>query len=96
MLSAPILVSLGTDSTTTVVSPGEVFAAALKLDAKSIVVAHNHPSGDLTPSLQDRELTARLADLGDRLGVRLLDHIIVGQQGKFASVEVCGQEFPGK
>lgn len=79
VLSAPILVSLGTDSTTTVVSPGEVFAAALKLDAKSIVVAHNHPSGNVTPSLQDRRLTAELRSLGETLGVRLLDHLVVGK-----------------
>ena len=92
VLAEPVLVSLG-DPSTTVVQPGEVFAVALKSDAKAIIVAHNHPSGDLTPSLQDRELTARLADLGDRLGVRLLDHFIVGQQGESASVEIREQGF---
>ena len=85
VLAEPVLVSLG-DPSTTVVQPGEVFAAALKADAQAIIVAHNHPSGDLTPSLQDRELTACLADLGDQLGVKLLDHFIVGQKGQYASI----------
>lgn len=77
-LAAPILVSLGTDAVTTVVCPREVFAEALKLDAKSIIVAHNHPSGDVTPSLQDRELTATLKRLGEIFEVKLLDHLIIG------------------
>lgn len=77
-LSSPILVSLGTDAETTVVSPREVFDEALKLDAKSIIVAHNHPSGDLTPSIQDCDLTAALKGLGEILGIKLLDHIVVG------------------
>lgn len=84
-LSAPILVSLGTDAVTTVVSPREVFAEALKLDAKSIIVAHNHPSGDITPSLQDRELTAALKRLGDIFGIKLLDHLIIGAH-RFAKI----------
>ena len=77
VLSEPILVSLGTSSVTTVVQPGEVFAAALKAGAKSIIVAHNHPSGSTTPSAQDRELTAALKKLGEVLGVTVLDHLIV-------------------
>ena len=77
VLSEPVLVSLGTSSVTTVVQPGEVFAAALKADAKSIIVAHNHPSGSTTPSAQDRELTAALKKLGEVLGVGVLDHLIV-------------------
>ena len=76
-LAAPILVSLG-ESTTTTVDPGEVFSAALGVGAKAIVVAHNHPSGDTTPSAQDRELTASLERLGDALGVAVLDHLVIG------------------
>jgi len=76
-LSEPILVSLG-DPTTTVVQPGEVFAAALKLDAKAMILAHNHPSGNPTPSVQDREMTNAVVALGDRLGVKILDHIVLG------------------
>ena len=76
-LAAPILVSLG-ESTTTTVDPGEVFSAALGVGAKAIVVAHNHPSGGVTPSAQDRELTASLERLGDALGVAVLDHLVIG------------------
>jgi len=75
-LSEPILVSLG-DPTTTVVQPGEVFAAALKLDAKAIILAHNHPSGDPTPSIQDRQVTCAMKKIGAMIGVAVLDHLIV-------------------
>ena len=75
-LAAPILVSLG-ESATTAVEPGEVFSAALGVGAKAIVVAHNHPSGNTTPSVQDRELTAVLKQLGEALGVTVLDHLII-------------------
>ena len=84
-LTAPILVSLG-ESTTTTVDPGEVFSAALQVGAKSIIVAHNHPSGNLTPSVQDRQLTTVLATLGEQLGVKLLDHFIIGRDGEYASI----------
>ena len=75
-LAAPILVSLG-ESMTTTVDPGEVFSAALGVGAKAIVVAHNHPSGNMMPSVQDRELTAALKRLGESLGVAVLDHLII-------------------
>ena len=78
VLEPPILVSLGTSSVTTAVQPGEVFAAALKADAKAVIVAHNHPSGDVTPSVQDRHLTAALKKLGEVLGVSVLDHLVIG------------------
>lgn len=78
ILSAPILVSLG-DAVTTVVTPGAVFSAALREEATAIVVAHNHPSGDPTPSRQDRELTVALKTLGAALGVPCLDHLILGR-----------------
>ena len=76
VLGAPILVALG-EATTTTVDPGEVFSAALGVGAKAIVVAHNHPSGDATPSAQDKVLTAELTRLGSVLGVEVLDHLIV-------------------
>ena len=76
MLTAPILVALG-EATTTTVDPGEVFSAALGVGAKAIVVAHNHPSGDVTPSAPDKALTAELTRLGSTLGVEVLDHLIV-------------------
>ncbi len=76
VLSEPILVSLGEASTTTV-DPGEVFSAALQVGAKAIIVAHNHPSGNLEPSEQDQILTRQLKRLGMVLGVEVLDHLIV-------------------
>ena len=77
VLSEPVLVSLG-DPSTTVVAPDAVFAAAYKVEAKAIILAHNHPSGDPTPSVQDRELTTSLATLGEQLGIRVLDHLVIG------------------
>ena len=77
VISAPILVSLG-DHQTAAVQVGEVFASALKVDAKSVIVAHNHPSGDLMPSLQDRQLTKMLVCLGKQLDVKVIDHLILG------------------
>ena len=88
-LAAPILVSLG-ESMTTTVDPGEVFSAALGVGAKAIVVAHNHPSGDATPSVQDRELTAALKRLGDTLGLPVLDHLILGAN-RFRQFERSGK-----
>lgn len=73
-LASPILVSLG-EATTTTVDPGDVFSAALQVGAKAIIVAHNHPSGDLTPSKQDERLTVELKRLGGALGVCCLDHL---------------------
>ena len=79
-LAAPILVSLGEPATTTV-DPGEVFSAALGVGAKAIIVAHNHPGGSLVPSREDIELTWHLRCAADLLGVKLLDHLIVTQEG---------------
>lgn len=80
VLAEPVLVSIG-DSSTTTVDPSEVFSAALQVGAKVIVVAHNHPSGDIRPSAQDYELTDQLKRLGTKIGVEVLDHLIVsGEQ----------------
>jgi DNA repair protein RadC len=62
----------------TQVHPREVFGPALSLAATSIVVAHNHPSGDPTPSAEDRLVTDRLRDAGTLLGIQLLDHLVIG------------------
>jgi DNA repair protein RadC len=66
--------------TWSVVHPREVFAPAVRESAGAIIVAHNHPSGDPTPSAQDVEVTARLARVGETLGIPLLDHIVVGKK----------------
>ena len=85
-LSAPVLVSLGHETGTTVVDLGEVFGEALKAGARSIVVAHNHPSGDLTPSVADIATTKKLREAGSMLGVSLLDHLILGSDLRFTTI----------
>ena len=84
VISAPILVSLG-DHRTTAVQVGEVFSSALKVDAKAVIVAHNHPSGDPTPSLEDIEVTKKLVAASELLDVVLLDHIVLGAPGSAGS-----------
>lgn len=59
------------------VHPREVFRPAIRLAAAGVIVAHNHPSGDPTPSAQDIELTRRLRDVGTTLGIPVLDHVVV-------------------
>jgi DNA repair protein RadC len=81
-------VSMGS-LTTSIVHPREVFAAAIRESAGAIVVAHNHPSGDPTPSREDLEVTARLAEVGRIVGIALLDHVIVGDPG-FVSLRERG------
>lgn len=71
------------------VHPREVFAPAIKRGAAAIVVAHNHPSGDPTPSVQDIEVTKRLIRASEIIGIRLLDHVIVGN-GCFTSMKSEG------
>ena len=81
VLSEPVLVALGDGYGTTDLKLGDVFAAAYKADAKAIIVAHNHPSGNLTPSKADRNFTAVLVEMCERLGnIQLLDHLILGSQ----------------
>ena len=65
----------------TVVHPREVFRPAIKEAAKSIILVHNHPSGDSTPSEKDLTLTRRLDEAGKLLGIQVLDHIIVARNG---------------
>lgn len=69
------------------VDPREVFAAALAARATAIVIAHNHPSGDPQPSTQDIALTRQLADGARILGLRLLDHLVVGETGFVSMLE---------
>ena len=74
----PILVSLGHMRGTTVVELGEVFREAFKVNADAIIVAHNHPSGDPTPSKADKQLTSVLQSAAQMLGIKFLDHLIIG------------------
>lgn len=71
------LVSLGSLSAS-IVHPREVFKPAIVQSAAAVAFVHNHPSGDTTPSPEDIELTRRLARAGELLGIRVLDHVIVG------------------
>jgi len=70
--------------TASIVHPREVFQAAISELAGAIVAIHNHPSGDPTPSAEDFEVTRRLKDAGELLGIQLLDHVILGD-GEFVS-----------
>jgi DNA repair protein RadC len=74
------IVSQGT-LTASLVHPREVFRPALQEAAAALILVHNHPSGDPTPSAEDREVTRRLARAGEILGVRVLDHVIVAERG---------------
>jgi DNA repair protein RadC len=78
VLASPILVSIGTENGTAPVDAGMVLREALKAGAEEIIVAHNHPSGNMTPSKEDVHLTRELKIIAERLGVELLDHIIIG------------------
>jgi DNA repair protein RadC len=82
------VISQGT-LTASLVHPREVFRPALRDAAAALVLVHNHPSGDPTPSAEDREVTARLASAGEILGVRVLDHIVVAERG-FCSLREQG------
>jgi DNA repair protein RadC len=65
--------------TEAIIHPREVFKCAILLNAAALILAHNHPSGDPTPSVEDRLLTTRLAEAGALLGITLLDHLIIGE-----------------
>ncbi len=71
------------------VRPAEVFKPAIVESAPSLIVAHNHPSGDATPSQADINLTKDLVEVGKLLGVELLDHVVIGD-GTFASIKNGG------
>lgn len=70
-------VSLGSLNSS-IVHPREVFKAAIRRSAASLIVAHNHPSGDCTPSREDIEVTRRLSEAGRIIGIEVLDHVIFG------------------
>lgn len=71
-------VSLGTIDSS-LVHPREVFNVAIRWSAVSIIVAHNHPSGDSTPSREDIDVTVRLIEAGKIMGIQVLDHVVVGK-----------------
>lgn len=73
-----------------IVSSREVFKAAILANAASLIVAHNHPSGDVTPSPEDIHVTKTLKEAGKLLDIEVLDHLILGEQGSWASLKRLG------
>ena len=74
----------------TLVHPRDVFKAAIMANAAALIMAHNHPSGDPTPSPDDLLITRKLVQAGEVLGVDVVDHIIVGHDGKYYSFKETG------
>jgi DNA repair protein RadC len=72
-------ISVGTLSSS-LVHPREVFKPAIRASAASVVLAHNHPSGKVEPSREDREVTKRLAEAAEIIGIEVLDHVIIGEE----------------
>ena len=73
-----------------IVHPRDLFRRAIACSAASVVVVHNHPSGDPTPSGADIQLTRRLMKAGDVIGIEVLDHVVIGGGGELASLRDLG------
>lgn len=71
----------------TLVHPREVFGEAIRQRATAILVAHNHPSGNLEPSIEDMDVTKRLKQAGDILGIKVLDHLVFSEDGFISMLE---------
>lgn len=87
------IVAIGT-VTSCLVHPREVFRPAMHVGAAACFVLHNHPSGERTPSSEDMQVTTRLFQAGELLGIRVLDHLILGGRGYYSFAE-CGRLLPG-
>ncbi len=72
------------------VHPREVFKSAILNNAASVIVAHQHPSGDITPSMEDINVTKRLVEAGKLLGIEVLDHLVVNSDNSFTSLKERG------
>lgn len=77
------VVSIGTLNAG-LVHPREVFKSGILHNAASLIVFHNHPSGDVSPSQQDAQVTQRLAEAGGLIGIELLDHVILGENACYS------------
>ncbi|SIS01412.1 DNA repair protein RadC [Peribacillus simplex] len=73
-----------------VVHPRDVLKCAILNNAASLIVSHQHPTGDPTPSMEDIEVTKRLAEAGKIIGIEVLDHLIVSHTGKYVSLKEKG------
>lgn len=78
------VVSVGS-LTAALVHPREVFKPAILANAAALILVHNHPSGDPEPSAEDRALTERLKQAGELLGIKLIDHVVIGD-GQFVAL----------
>lgn len=76
------------------VHPRDVFGPAMAVHATSLVVAHNHPTGDPTPSSADRALTDRLKAAGELLGIPILDHVVIGSERYYSFAESSFYPYP--
>lgn len=85
LLCEPMVVSRGT-ADKTFLHPRDIFRHAIRLGAVSVIVAHNHPSGDPTPSNEDVEETMRLRETGNIVGIPLDDHVVIGRRGLHVSI----------
>ena len=83
------VVSVGS-LTSSIVHPREVFKAAIVQNAAAVILCHNHPSGDPAPSAEDVAITRRLREAGELLGIRVLDHIIIGDDSSVYSFVDAG------
>lgn len=83
-----VTVSIGSLNAS-IVHPREIFKPAISASAASIILVHNHPTGDPTPSREDVEFTRRFAKCGELMGIQLLDHIIIGS-GNYRSLKEAG------
>ena len=71
-------------TTATIIDPKMIFATALKCNASGIILSHNHPSGQLIASDEDRNITSRMVSSGSILGIKVLDHVIVCRSGYYS------------
>ena len=83
------VVSIGSLNSS-IVHPREVYKISILANAASIILFHNHPSGDVTPSSEDISVTKRLVEAGNIIGISLLDHIIIGIEGDYCSLNEKG------
>jgi DNA repair protein RadC len=83
-----VTVSIGSLNAS-IVHPREILKPAIAASAASIILVHNHPTGDPTPSREDIEFTRRFAKCGDLIGIELLDHIVIGSD-RFQSLKEAG------
>lgn len=84
-----ILVSLGI-ADASLVHPREVFRAAIEANSSAIILAHNHPSGDPTPSAADLKISRQLIEVGTVIDIKVLDHVIIGRDPEFISLRESG------